>query len=75
MKTTAENLDQFLREADPVVARTVEDIVNRLLILRPKSASPGLRDGSSAARYRLPSRSLGVREGLELTKLAHVGDG
>ncbi len=74
MKTTAENLDQFLREADPVVARTVEEIVNRLLTLRPKSAAPRLREGPSATRYRLPGRSFGVREGLDLTKLAHVAD-
>jgi hypothetical protein len=42
MNATAEQLDNFLREADPATAQTVEQIVRGLLSLRPKAVAPPL---------------------------------
>lgn len=73
MNATAEQLDQFLREADPATARTVEQIVKRLLSSRSeKSKTAG--EAKSPLRYHLPSRDLQARAGLDLTKLAHFDE-
>ena len=73
MNATAELLDQFLRNADPIVARRVEDGVQRLLQVHAiDSTSPHTYSGSPV--YQFPSRSLGVRSGIDLAKLAHFED-
>jgi hypothetical protein len=74
MNATAEKLDHFLREADPRTARTVEEIVNGLLSLRSKPDSTGQVEHASNVRYQLPERRLGVRQNLDLTKLAHADE-
>lgn len=72
MSAAVAQLDQFLREADPITARTVEQIVLNVLSLHPATTS---EEASPAhARYHLPSRRLGAHAGLDLTKLAHVDD-
>ena len=69
MNATAEQLDHFLSEADPATARTVEQIVKGLLLMRAKGTGAG-----GPVRYQLPARSLGVRPELDLTKLAHADE-
>lgn len=70
MNSTAEQLDSFLREADPATAQTVEQIVRGLLSLR-LTVLPAC---SGPVTYRLPARSLGALPGLDLTKLAHADE-
>jgi hypothetical protein len=75
MNATAEQLDNFLREADPATAQTVEQIVRGLLSLRPKAVPHRpAPEAAAAATYRLPARNLGARPGLDLTKLAHADE-
>ena len=69
MNATAEQLDQFLSEADPATAKTVEQIVKGLLSMRAKGTGAG-----GTVRYQLPARSFGARPELDLTKLAHADE-
>jgi hypothetical protein len=73
MNSTAKDLDAFLREADPATARMVEEVVKRLLTGKLEARDTS-RVSKSPMRYKLPTRRLGAREGLDLTKLAHVDE-
>lgn len=74
MNATAEQLDRFLHEADPATAKAVEQIVQGLLSLRQKTETPISHENGSRKHYQLPARSLGARQGLDLTKLAHADE-
>lgn len=74
MSAIAEELDQFLSQADPNTARAVEQIVKGLLVLRSKGAQSDPQKAEASAQYQLPVRSLGCRPGFDLTKLAHADE-
>jgi hypothetical protein len=74
MNATAEQLDQFLREADANTARTVEQIVRGLLAARPNGSKTTEKIAQERVPYELPARSLGARRDLDLTKLAHADE-
>ena len=73
MNATAEHLDQFLQKADPSVARTVEAVVQQLLQLHSARAD-NFPARQPSANYQFPTRSLGVRPGIDLTRLAHFDE-
>lgn len=72
MNAAVAQLDQFLREADPVTAHTVEQIVLNVISLHPATSGEGA--SFTPTHYHLPTRRLGAHAGLDLTKLAHVDD-
>lgn len=77
MNATAEQLDHYLREADPATARTVEQIVG-LVIQRFKSAPEG--DGPPAPpavskAYKMRTYDMGgFQPGIDPHKLGQLPD-
>lgn len=77
MNATAEQLDHYLREADPATARTVEQIVS-LVIQRFKSAPAGDGESSQPATskaYKMKTYDMGgFQPGIDPYKLGQLPD-
>lgn len=73
MNSTAEQLDHYLREADPASARAVEKIVE-LLIQQFRSGN-GSRQQPVSGAYRIRTHQMGAfRPGFDPHKLGQLPD-
>lgn len=73
MNALAETIDQRLHSLPAPQARKLERLLLQLLdMFKPSDIPPARQEASQ--RYELPTRDLRVREGLDLTKLAHFDE-
>ncbi len=74
MNATAEQLDHYLREADPATAHTVEKIVG--LLIQRFQAGKGSQNGqqpNSIGSYRIKTHHMGAfRPGFDPHKLGQL---
>lgn len=74
MNATAEQLDHYLREADPATAHTVEKIVG--LLMQRFQAGKGSQNGqqpNSTGTYRIKTHHMGAfRPGFDPHKLGQL---
>ncbi|MEZ5384899.1 MAG: hypothetical protein R3F13_05235 [Prosthecobacter sp.] len=74
MNATAEQLDQYLREADPATAHTVEKIVG--LLIQRFQTGDGSQNGqqpSPSGAYRIKTHQMGAfRPGFDPHKLGQL---
>ena len=77
MNATAEQLDHYLREADPATAHTVEKIVG--LLMQRFQADKGSQNGpqpSSTGSYRIKTHHMGAfRPSFDTHKLGQLPEG
>ncbi len=74
MNATAEQLDHYLREADPATAHTVEKIVG--LLMQRFQAGKGSQNGhpkAASGSYRIKTHQMGAfRPGFDPHKLGQL---
>ncbi|WP_395753575.1 hypothetical protein [Prosthecobacter sp.] len=73
MSAIGVNLEKEFEALEPEDAQSIQRALLEMLKMarRKQSAAPVIR---KTAPYTLPSWNLGVRPGLDLTKLAHVDE-
>ncbi len=72
MSSLSLEIDKHLPTLEPEAALHFERAVREMLLLAQRKGTGGSIVGNGArGSYRLPSRKLGARPGLDLTRLAH----
>lgn len=70
MTAIAEELETFLREADPDSARRVERGVRRILARKRRQKAPAPPVPAIVEEYRLPTFSMGLNPEIDQTRIA-----